>query len=129
MPPWLAALIRNIVHRWTRYVLRWLAAVGLTALAALIRIIVHRWTRYVLCSLAALGLTALHLHLAWHMYDTVRTDNPVADRRDANWGHTLVDYGGQWLTARTVAVGRGRELYSKSAQREVLEAGYPREDE
>src|SRR4051794_6701939 len=98
-------------------------------LTALVRFIVHPWTRYVLCWLAALGLTAIHLDLAWHMYDTVHKGAPKEDRRDANWGHTLVDFGGQWLTPRLVAVGRGRELYSKSAQRDVLEAGFPPADE
>jgi hypothetical protein len=63
------------------------------------------------------------------MYDSPHTGDPTADRRDANFGHILIDYGGQWLTARLVAVGRGHELYSKQAQREVLEAGYPRADE
>jgi hypothetical protein len=96
---------------------------------ALARFIVHRWTRYVLSWLLGLGLAALHLHLAWHMYDVQPTGDPTKDRRDGNFGHTLVDFGGQWLTAHLVAVGRGRELYLRSAQREVLEAAYPRDDE
>src|SRR2546430_536210 len=97
--------------------------------AVLLRFIVHPWTRYVLCWLAALGLTALHYHLARHMYDVPPpTGDPAADRRDENYGHTLVDYGGQWLTAHLVAIGRGREVYLRSAQREVLEAAYPRAD-
>src|SRR4051812_48856551 len=96
---------------------------------ALIRIIVHPWTRYVLCWLAALGLSGLQYHLASHMYDSPHVGDPAADRRDENFGHTLIDYGGQWLPARWVAVGRGHELSPKQPQREVLEAGSPRSDD
>jgi arabinofuranan 3-O-arabinosyltransferase len=94
----------------------------------LILFIVHPWTRYVLSWLLGLGLAGLHLYLARHMYDTP-TGDPAKERRDGNFGHTLVDFGGQWLTAHLVAVGRGHELFLKPAQREVLEVGYPRGDE
>src|SRR5580704_1654898 len=93
---------------------RWLIAVR--------RFILHRWTRYVLCWLVALGLTGLQLHLARHMFDE-------PERRDGNKGHTLVDYGGQWLIAHMLATGRGHELYSRTAQREVLFPAFPRTDE
>jgi hypothetical protein len=51
------------------------------------------------------------------------------DRPDGNKGHTLIDYGGQWLIAHMFAVGRGHELYSRTALREVLETAYPRANE
>jgi hypothetical protein len=89
---------------------------------ALRRFILHRWTRYVLCWLIALGLTGLQLHIARHMFDE-------SDRRDGNKGHVLIDFGGQWLIAHMLAIGRGHELYSRSAQREVLDASYPQADE
>ncbi len=91
-------------------------------LSALRRFILHRWTRYVLCWLLALCLTGLEFHIAWHMFDE-------SDRRDGNKGHALIDFGGQWMIAHMFAVGRGHELYSRAAQREVLDAAYPRADE
>src|SRR5947209_20629401 len=97
--------------------------------AVLAQFIVRRRTRYVLSWLAALGLSALQMHLAWSMFDSPRDGDPATNRRDGNLGHTLIDFGGQWVTAHLVAQGRGRELYSPAAQREVLDANYPRTDE
>src|SRR5437868_6937805 len=96
---------------------------------ALIRFIVHPRTWYVLCWLVAVGLTGLHYYVARHIYDSPRTGEPTTDRRDENYGHTHVDYGNQWLIARLVATGRGREMYLRSAQWQVLEAAFPRADE
>lgn len=95
----------------------------------LARFIVHRWTRYVLSWLVGLTVAAVELDIAWHMYDSPRTGDPTSERRDSNFGHTFIDFGGQWLTAHLVATGRGRELYAKQAQRETAEAAYPRDDE
>lgn len=99
-----------------------------TWLAALLRIILHRRTRYVLSWLAAIALTILHYQVSRHVYDVYPSSKPEQDRRDANYGHTLVDFGGQWLMGRIVATGRGRELYLKSTNKEILDSAYPRED-
>jgi arabinofuranan 3-O-arabinosyltransferase len=96
---------------------------------ALSQIIVSRRTWYVLSWLAALALTAWQGHLAWHMYDSQRTGHPAKDRRDANYGHTHIDFGGQWLIAHLFVTGHGDELYSRQAQVVALEAGYPEADE
>lgn len=100
---------------------RWLVVVT--------RFIVHRRTRYVLSWLAALGLAALQWHIAWHMFDSRHTGDPKIDRRDRNYGHTLIDFGGQWLPARLMATGHGRELYSPTVHHQILDEAYPRSDE
>src|SRR5438874_2592063 len=96
---------------------------------SLARFIVQRRTWYVLCWLAALTLSGVEIFQAIHAYDSPRNDDPSARRRDRNFGHTLIDFGGQWITAHLVATGRGHELYSPPAQRQGLDANYPRSDE
>jgi arabinofuranan 3-O-arabinosyltransferase len=98
-------------------------------LIALRWFILHRWTRYVLCWLIALGLTALQFHIARHMFDNPKPGDPTTERRDGNFGHTLIDFGGQWLIANLFATGRGHELYLPAAQREVADAAFLRADE
>ena len=102
------------MHRWL-IALRWF--------------ILHRWTRYVLCWLLAIGLTGLEFHIARHMFDNPDPNDPATARRDGNKGHTLIDFGGQWVIANLFATGRGYDLYSMQAQRDVLETGYPLTDE
>jgi hypothetical protein len=96
---------------------------------ALLRLIVHRRTWYVLAWLAALGLTALQCHLARHMFDVPAMADATTDRRDGNSGHSLIDFGGQWITAHLVATGRGHSLYTADVVRKALEEGYPHSDE
>jgi hypothetical protein len=69
-------------------------------------------------------------YTARHAFDT--PPDPAAPetvRADGNNGHTHIDFGGQWTLARLVAAGRGRELYLRPAQAEVVRAAYPREHE
>jgi arabinofuranan 3-O-arabinosyltransferase len=98
-------------------------------LVVLVRFIVHRRTRYVLSWVAALGLTALQWHIAWHMFDSPPNGDPTTERRDRNFGHTLIDFGGQWLPARVLITGHGHELYSPEVHRQIVDAAYPRSDE
>jgi hypothetical protein len=51
------------------------------------------------------------------------------NRRDGNWGHTSIDFCGQWVLAHLVVTGRGRQLYDRTTLRRALEQVLPREDE
>jgi hypothetical protein len=87
-------------------------------------------SRYVVAWLAALLATAGHATVAWHSYDTARDrDNPTKARVDGNFGHTLIDFAGQWVMARLLVTGHGHELYHRTAQREVIDGAFPRSDE
>jgi hypothetical protein len=95
----------------------------------LARFIVRRQTWYVLCWLAAVIVSGIEIYQARHAYDSKKNEDPLSRRRDGNAGHTLVDFGAQWLTAHLVATGRGRELFLPDPQRQSLEANYPQADE
>src|SRR5262245_10551316 len=87
-------------------------------------------SRYVIAWLAALLATAGHAAMAWHSYDTARHKGDQAkSRSDGNFGHTLIDFAGQWVMARLLVTGHGQELYHRSAQREVIDAAFPPSDQ
>jgi hypothetical protein len=50
-------------------------------------------------------------------------------RRDGNWGHTSIDFCGQWVLAHLIVTGQGRHLYDRTTLRPALERALPREDE
>lgn len=86
--------------------------------------------RSVVAWTAALIATAAHLVVAWTSYNTAKfRDDPAKARADGNFGHTLIDFGGQWLNARLLVTGHGRELYSRAAQRSVIDDSFPRADQ
>lgn len=70
-------------------------------------------------------------------YNTARSwlmnypDTPEGLRRpqDGPYGHTQIDFGGQWVMGRMVALGHGRQLYHRQVQWAVVRAGYPVGDE
>ncbi|HVL12743.1 MAG TPA: glycosyltransferase family 87 protein, partial [Gemmata sp.] len=65
--------------------------------------------------------------LVW--FDT-RSSTPEQHRRaDGNGGHAQIDFGGQWVMARMLVLGRGRELYHRQRQWEVVRASFPVADE
>lgn len=82
----------------------------------------HRTTRYVAAWLLAVTVGGLVLEYAWRSF---RHEH----RSDGNHGHTTIDFGGQWLMGAMIAHGQGHNLYNRSAQRQVLRAGYPAERE
>ena len=43
-------------------------------------------------------------------------------------GHATVDFGGQWFTGRLLLEGKGRYLYERHAQWEVMREHFPQED-
>src|SRR5262249_8723839 len=79
-------------------------------------------TRYVLAWLAAATAAVITFLHGWNAFEE-------APRRDGNCGHAQIDFGGQWLLARMLVEGHGRDLHNRDVQREVLKAGYPEEDQ
>ena len=51
------------------------------------------------------------------------------NRADGNYGHSSIDFGGQWLMGRTLASGHGRELYYRPRLWEVATRAYPPDQE
>ena len=67
-------------------------------------------------------------HHLWHarVWFNTRAGTPESHRRaDGNDGHAQVDFGGQWIVARLLVTGRGRELYHRQRQWEVVREGFP----
>src|SRR5262245_55303459 len=91
-------------------------------------VVTHRWTRYAAAWLMALGLAARLQYKAVHDFDSHATE-PEKIRLDGNNGHTSIDFGGQWVMGRMLALGHGRTLYDRHRLYEVLQRAYPWEDE
>jgi hypothetical protein len=89
------------------------------------KILLHRLTRYAFAWWAALAAAVITLYCCWTLFDS-DGNNP---RRDGNAGHTLIDFGGQYLMGRMMVRGHGRHLYHRYYHREVLSEVYPRDDE
>lgn len=77
--------------------------------------------RHVLAWLALVGGLAFGLNRSWHYYDDDK-------RPDGNCGHTLMDFGGQWLMGRLLVEGQARHLYDRNRQRRIVTRAYPRGD-
>lgn len=74
--------------------------------------------------LVTLGTAAHHL---WHSRNWFNDRPPLAEamrRADGNNGHAQIDFGGQWVMARMIARGYGRELYHRQRQWEVTRDGF-----
>jgi hypothetical protein len=90
------------------------------------------WEWFGTRSAALVAVWALCLGYAAQRLYHARTefgDRPAtpADKRraDGNSGHTQIDFGGQWVMGRMIATGRGRELYHREVQWEVVREGFP----
>jgi hypothetical protein len=88
----------------------------------LFRFFLHPVSRYVLAWLAAVAVTAFTFYWGWTVFN-----NPV--RRGGNNGHTMIDFGGQWLLGGMMAHGYGWHLYHRNYQWVVIREAYPREEE
>src|SRR3954453_23002265 len=95
---------------------------------SLLRIILGPRGRYVLCWLIALAIAGIHYYIARHVFGAGWHEDATR-RADGNFGHALIDFGGQWLSGRMLAAGHGHELYSRPVQWAELTAAYPRTDE
>jgi hypothetical protein len=89
---------------------------------AFLRFTQDRRTRYAFAWVVAVTAAAVTLYVS-------RISFNQRERPDGNNGHTMIDFGGQWLMGRMLVLGRGRELYHRDVQRAVLTEAYPREDE
>lgn len=88
-----------------------------------------RETLVMLAWAAALGAATQRL---WHAFTwgDDPPDTPAHARRaDGNSAHAQIDFGGQWTMGRMFALGKGRELYHRQRQWEVVRAGFPLSDE
>ena len=78
----------------------------------------RRPTRWLICWLIAVGTFGFLAVQAWVCFNE-------AERPDGNWGHTSIDFGGQWAMGRMIVAGYGRHLYNRTYIRTVVEEGYP----
>jgi hypothetical protein len=85
--------------------------------------------RYVLSWAGALVTAVAALALSWRVFDTPKYGDGTPKRRGGNSGHTLIDFGGQWLMGRMTVLGLGRRLYDRNYLRPVVVEAYPRSDE
>jgi hypothetical protein len=93
------------------------------------RFFLHPLTRYVVAWIVALTAAGLTLLVAWTAFNSPKHADGTPKRRGGNNGHTLIDFGGQWLIGRMLVQGLGPHLYHRNYQRPVLRAAYPVEDE
>ena len=70
-----------------------------------------------------IGAYSLWHALTW--FNTADDTPPERRRGDGNIGHLQIDFGGQWLMARMLVLGHGRELYHRQRQWEVARDAYP----
>lgn len=80
--------------------------------------------------LFAVGVAVHHLDQA-RRYEASPPDDPPALRRPQphGYGHTLIDFGGQWVMGRMVVLGHADRLYHRQVQWPVVRAGFPASDE
>jgi len=92
--------------------------------------VAHPETVQVLLWAIALGIGAHHLVNA-RMWLANYPDTPDYLRRPTagGYGHTQVDFGGQWVMGRMLVLGHGRELYHRQVQWGVVRDGFPVTDE
>lgn len=83
----------------------------------------------VLLWLAAFAAAGYILGHAWVWFDNSSDWPDGRKRADGNSGHTQIDFGGQWVMARMLVTGHGRELYHRQRQWEIVRAGFPVADE
>jgi hypothetical protein len=89
---------------------------------AIYQFLSRRQTRYLLAWLLMAIVAAVAYWWSWTVFDW-------PDRPGGNRGHTLIDFGGQWLLGRMLVDGHGRHLYHRNYQWPVVQAAYPRSDE
>ncbi len=87
-----------------------------------------RKTISLLLWIAVLLLAAFMLRRALNWFN-VHESRPEHTRRISNIGHAQIDFGGQWVMGRMLVLGHGRELYHRQREWEVVQEGFPVEDE
>ena len=84
------------------------------------RILAHPLPRYLASWAIVLYVGYYQTYEAWTYYNVWHFD---AGTR----GHATVDFGGQWFTGKLLLEGKGRYLYERHAQWEVIREYYPPE--
>jgi hypothetical protein len=81
-------------------------------------LLLHRVTRYVTSWILAGIAMWLWTSHAW--------DNFIdLERPDGNFGHTAIDFGGQWIMGRMLLTGQAPYLYHRDRLRKTLSDAYP----
>src|SRR5260221_10553204 len=93
---------------------------------AVYRFLLHKTTRYVFAWLVALCATSITLHWGWTLFDSPRREDGTFKRAGGNYGHTLIDFGGQWLLGKMVVEGQGHHLYHRNYQWPIVREALPR---
>jgi hypothetical protein len=90
------------------------------------RVFFNRLFYYALAWGVTLLVAKISLYAAWHSFDNYYVNG---HRKDNNGGHVTIDFGGQYLMARLLVEGHGRDLYNRNTQRLTLTAIYPTWDQ
>jgi len=78
----------------------------------------------------ALGTAIHHVeHGRTWLANQPDTPEPLRRPNPGGHGYTQIDFGGQWVMARMVVTGHGKELYHRQRQWEVVRQSYPVSDE
>jgi hypothetical protein len=85
--------------------------------------------RYIVAWLIVAGAGGITFYRAWTAFDGPRRPDGTSRRIGGNHGHTMIDFGAQWLMGRMVTEGFGRELYHRNRLRQVAREAYPQSDE
>jgi arabinofuranan 3-O-arabinosyltransferase len=98
-------------------------------------IIFAKWCRLLLAWAVVLLIAGVRQHISHNMFncqmlpaesDPAYSEVLLKRRADGNKGHTHIDFGGQWLFARTLITGHGKELYHRSVHWKIAAEGMPR---
>ena len=98
-------------------------------------ILLARWCRLLVAWAVVLLIAGVRLHVSTNMFNCQKlpaVDDPkyaevqLKRRADGNKGHTHIDFGGQWLFARTLMTGHGKQLYHRSVHWKIANEGMPR---
>ena len=98
-------------------------------------ILLARWCRLLVAWAVVLLIAGVRLHVSTNMFNCPKLpamDDPkyaevqLKRRADGNKGHTHIDFGGQWLFARTLMTGHGKQLYHRSVHWKIANEGMPR---
>jgi hypothetical protein len=98
-------------------------------LSKILSALLQEQARYGLAWLLLIVIGGIAFYHAWSNFDIARELFPGARRRGGNAGHTLIDFGGQWLIGAMAAHGKGQQLYHRAVQHELLQEAYPEEEE
>jgi hypothetical protein len=93
----------------------WLVLAWLLCISVYIQRTIHAWTCFDTLSTNAT------------MTEEAKRDIEVRQRADGNQGHIWIDFGGQWVFARTLYLGYGKELYHRQHHWRIAKEGYPLE--